>query len=159
MIFAAMLNLKQKGGIQKNETREQSHRTEAIFPDLRSHSTLESLPNQQICSNQLFFLSLFMSDTFFFLSRLLFLSFTIKLRLRRRTESSENDTQKFMSFDSIKVEQHRAGLSVTSKNMEMCSKSMCININTAECSRAHSIICAMDIYAVTQNELVVTLPS
>lgn len=67
--------------------------------------------------------------------------------------------KKFMSFDSIRVEQHEPGISVTSKNMEMCSKSMCININTAECSGVRRIICAMDIYAVTRNELAVTLPS
>lgn len=43
--------------------------------------------------------------------------------------------------------------------MEMCSESMCININSAECSGARGIICATDIYAVTRNELAVTLPS
>lgn len=37
--------------------------------------------------------------------------------------------------------------------MEMRSKSMCININTAECSRALGIICAMDIYGGTQKRV------
>lgn len=145
---------------KKKTKRENWARTEASFPELAAwvafsqrcdlcRISRNALTNFSFCLRACLFFPLFP------------VYYSHRLRLNCAYEGVQNcqkTIHKSLSSDSIKVEQHRPGISVTSKNMEMCSKSMCININTAECSRARRIIRAMDIYAVTQNELAVTLP-